>query len=90
MVSVYSIPDFGLFDFCVRDIGFLARLTAHSKGDGARAFRPLESSFPGLNHLGLPEFIKIALIVSKPTMETLIFTHNTVLIYFKSAESRFL
>jgi hypothetical protein len=32
---------------------------------GARAFRPLESSFHELSHLGLPEFIKIAFDVCK-------------------------
>ena len=34
MVSVYSISDFGLFDFCVGGIDFLARLTARSKWTG--------------------------------------------------------
>jgi hypothetical protein len=32
---------------------------------GARVFRPLESSFHELSHLGLPEFIKIAFDVCK-------------------------
>ncbi len=54
----------------------------------------------GRSTLGNPHFLnstiwdyqnyKDRFDVSKPTMETLIFTHNTVLIYFKSAESRFL
>jgi hypothetical protein len=51
MVEVEDLNHYGvgLFDFCVGSISFLARLTARSKGMGARAFRPLHSSFHELS-----------------------------------------
>ena len=60
MVEVEDLNHYGvgLFDFCIRDIDFLARLSARSKGDGARAFRPLKSSFPKPNYC-LIKFRKI-------------------------------
>lgn len=42
-----------------------ARLSARSKVVGARAFRPWESSFHELSHLGFSGFIKIAFDIHK-------------------------
>jgi hypothetical protein len=70
MVEVEDLNHYGvgLFDFCVGDISFVfsrSPLRARSKEVGARAFRPLHSSFPEPNNLVYSEFIKIALGVCK-------------------------
>ena len=53
MVSGYSISDFGLFDFCVGNIDFLARPYGLAMVGEVRAFRPLQSSNSILHLLNL-------------------------------------